>query len=346
MQAAGNYEPISFNRVGDAGRIGRDRAQVTKGFPSLRLAAGRLIEFAHDANRCPYRKLKSERSDDEVRLAVGVRVDRARLWRVLVQRPVRSDLVVVAGIRLEGLAQVRFTHDHNMVEALPPDRSDKPFDMAILPRRAGCATADRSAVELALQIFADAVDPRRGPVQVYLQGRGLGRLPDDVIDVRYHPRCPRGTDRLPAMIALMRDAVSNEPTGVHRTFLRSDGSGKADVSPAKMMLGRAAGSVVKLTPDEDVLAGLGLSEGLEDGIAILNMGWRPVWACMSAVGMSHFPVLRGIEALSLFRDADRAGLSAADSCAVRWRRAGLSAVVVDPRNGKDFAAMAEALCHG
>jgi putative DNA primase/helicase len=207
-------------------------------------------------------------------------------------------------------------------------------------------TADRSAVELALQIFADAVDPRRGPVQVYLQGRGLGRLPDDVIDVRYHARCPRGTDRLPAMIALMRDAVSNEPTGVHRTFLRSDGSGKADVSPAKMMLGRAAGSVVKLTPDEDVLAGLGLSEGLEDGIAILNMGWRPVWACMSAVGMSHFPVLLGIEALSLFRDADRAGLSAADSCAVRWRRAGLSAVVVDPRNGKDFAAMAEALCHG
>jgi putative DNA primase/helicase len=206
-------------------------------------------------------------------------------------------------------------------------------------------TADRSAVELALQIFTDAVDPRRGPVQVYLQGRGLGRLPDDVIDVRYHPRCPRGTDRLPAMIALMRDAVSNEPTGVHRTFLRSDGSGKADVSPAKMMLGRAAGSVVKLTPDEDVLAGLGLSEGLEDGIAILNMGWRPVWACMSAVGMSHFPVLRGIEALTLFRDADRAGLSAAGSCAGRWRRAGLSAVVVDPRNWKDFAAMAEALCH-
>jgi hypothetical protein len=40
-----------FDRVGDAGRIGRDRAQVAEGLPSLRLAAGRLIEFAHDANR-------------------------------------------------------------------------------------------------------------------------------------------------------------------------------------------------------------------------------------------------------------------------------------------------------
>jgi hypothetical protein len=31
MQAAGNDEPIPFNRVGDAGRIGLDRTQVTEG---------------------------------------------------------------------------------------------------------------------------------------------------------------------------------------------------------------------------------------------------------------------------------------------------------------------------
>ena len=40
MQAARNDEPIPFNRVGDAGRIGLDRAQVAEGLPSLRLAAG------------------------------------------------------------------------------------------------------------------------------------------------------------------------------------------------------------------------------------------------------------------------------------------------------------------
>src|SRR5882757_6421711 len=51
MQAAGNDKPTLFDRVGDAGRIGRDRAQVAEGLPSLRLTAGRLIEFAHDANR-------------------------------------------------------------------------------------------------------------------------------------------------------------------------------------------------------------------------------------------------------------------------------------------------------
>jgi hypothetical protein len=46
-----NDEPIPFNRVGDTDRIGFDRAQVAEGFPSLRLAASRLIEFANDANR-------------------------------------------------------------------------------------------------------------------------------------------------------------------------------------------------------------------------------------------------------------------------------------------------------
>ena len=42
---------IPFNRVDDAGRIGLDHAQVAEGLPSLRLAAGRIKEFAHDANR-------------------------------------------------------------------------------------------------------------------------------------------------------------------------------------------------------------------------------------------------------------------------------------------------------
>jgi hypothetical protein len=51
VQAAGDDEPVPFNRVGDAGSIGLDRAQVVEGLPSLRLAPGRLIESVHDPNR-------------------------------------------------------------------------------------------------------------------------------------------------------------------------------------------------------------------------------------------------------------------------------------------------------
>ena len=37
MKAAGNDEPIPFNRVGYAGRIRFDRTQVAEGPPSLRV---------------------------------------------------------------------------------------------------------------------------------------------------------------------------------------------------------------------------------------------------------------------------------------------------------------------
>ncbi len=178
-----------------------------------------------------------------------------------------------------------------------------------------------------------------GPHQVYLLNR-LGRLPGDLADLRYHPRCPRGRDRLPAMVALMRDAVTNEPTGIHRTFIMPDGSGKADVEPAKMMLGRAAGSVVKLTPDEDVTLGLGLSEGIEDGLAIINSDWRPIWACLSAGAMASFPVLHGIECLTAFSDNDSPGRKAAAAVVERWCLAGKEAVVAEPPYGvKDFGEL-------
>ncbi len=35
VQTARNDEPIPFNRVGDAGRIGLDRAQVAEGLPAF-----------------------------------------------------------------------------------------------------------------------------------------------------------------------------------------------------------------------------------------------------------------------------------------------------------------------
>jgi hypothetical protein len=63
VQAAGDDEPIPFNHVGDDGRIRPWSRPGCRGTPPLRLPAGRLIEFAHDANR---------------RL-----LDRANFWRAL-----------------------------------------------------------------------------------------------------------------------------------------------------------------------------------------------------------------------------------------------------------------------
>jgi hypothetical protein len=125
------------------------------------------------------------------------------------------------------------------------------------------------------------------------------------------------------VVALMTDAATNKPRGVHRTLLNRDGS-KLD----RKMLGPAG--VIRLTPDDMVFDGLGLVEGIEDGLAILLAGWAPVWVGCSASGINNFPTLNGIEALTIFADADAAGQNAAHACAERWRKAGADVTVRAP----------------
>lgn len=89
------------------------------------------------------------------------------------------------------------------------------------------------------------------------------------------------------------------------------------------MLGNAG--VVMLSPDAEVTLGLGICEGVEDGLDVVMRGWKPVWAAMSAGGIKKFPVLDGIEALTIFADPDDAGMSAAEECVHRWNDAGREA---------------------
>ena len=60
------------------------------------------------------------------------------------------------------------------------------------------------------------------------------------------------------MVALMADALTGQPCGVHRTFLQPDGAGKALVDKAKMMLGNAG--IIRLVDKEEIARGLGLAE--------------------------------------------------------------------------------------
>ncbi len=217
-----------------------------------------------------------------------------------------------------------------------------PVDRPVRPTPRQRARRQSVGTKLALRLWRESAPASGTIVETYLKSRGL-TLParsDDVL--RFHPACPRGDTRLPAMLGLMRGIVTDRPLGVHRTFLRADGRAKAAVEPNKMMLGRAKGAVLKLTPDEDVTMGLAITEGIEDGLAVLNDGWAPLWICLSAGAMAAFPVLSGIEALTIFSDNDAPGRTAAEMGAARWRQAGKQASVVEPpRHLKDFAAEAE-----
>ena len=133
----------------------------------------------------------------------------------------------------------------------------------------------------------------------------------------------------------MTDPVTGEPCGVHRTFVKPDGSGKADVDPAKMILGRWG--VIRLIPDEDVTLGLGITEGIENALSIMQHGpWSPVLAVGNSGSISNFPVLAGVESLTIFADHDLAGIAAAQNCARRWMLGGREANIIAPRRHGDW----------
>src|ERR1700680_2452275 len=65
-------------------------------------------------------------------------LNRARNRRTLVQGLMRSDAIIIVGVRFQYPAQMHLAQDNDVVHTLTPDRSDQPFGKAILPRRGRC----------------------------------------------------------------------------------------------------------------------------------------------------------------------------------------------------------------
>jgi hypothetical protein len=213
-----------------------------------------------------------------------------------------------------------------------------------LPRKASARVnpvdagsgAERSARALAL--WAKSLRLPGTVAETYLSHRGIF-LDDDILAadaLRFLAACPFAAERHPAMLALMRDIKTNEPKAIHRTALKPDGEGKAEMADGgnpKRMLGPAHGCAVKLIDDADVTIGLGIAEGIENALTAICAGWRPVWAAGCKGAVAKFPVLAGVETLTIFTDPEPGGIEAARECAIRWRDAGLEAALFIPPGG-------------
>jgi putative DNA primase/helicase len=206
----------------------------------------------------------------------------------------------------------------------PPPPPPAPDDAERAPSR---------TLELARRLWREAVPATGTLVEIYLAHRGLRLEPR--MPLRFHPRAWRNRANGPpgpAMVALMTCLEWDEPSGVHLTYLRGDGRGKADGASPKVMLGKRG--IVRLSPDEEVTLGIGLAEGIETAVAVMQrLGWRPVWAATCAGAVASFPVLPGIESLTVFADADPAGMRVAEECARRWSAAARESYVWTPAEG-------------
>jgi putative DNA primase/helicase len=188
---------------------------------------------------------------------------------------------------------------------------------------------------LALKLWLDAISVVGTLAEKYLASRQLA-LPDRHEVLRFHPSCifGKGT-RHPCMVALYRDIKTNEPKAIHRTALTPDGE-KID----RKTLGPKAGCAIKLSADEDVAEGLTIAEGIETALAGMALNFRPAWALGDAGELAKFPLLAGIECLTILVDNDASGTGQASAleCSRRWTGAGREVFRVVPTAvGQDMA---------
>ena len=183
-------------------------------------------------------------------------------------------------------------------------------------------------------IWKEAVQIAGTPAEAYLRSRGITcELPKSL---RYHPECWHGATarKLPAMIAAVQ---GKKLPAIHRTYLKPDGAGKAEVTPSKAMLGSVLGGSVRLSRGHEALV---VCEGIETGLSLcsglLDAGTE-VWAALSTSGIRGL-VLPDLKSRNIIvaADGDTAGRSAALELSERATRLGWNVSNLDAPDGQDF----------
>lgn len=126
---------------------------------------------------------------------------------------------------------------------------------------------------------------------------------------------------------------------VHRTFLRPDGSGKANLDPNKMTLGPCKGAAVPLAPAGPVIA---VAEGIESALGYMQAARTPTWAGVSAGGIRNLILPDTVRDVVIAADPDPVGIMAAHAAARRWLREGRRVSIARPPLGHDFNDLARA----
>ncbi|WP_300584875.1 toprim domain-containing protein [Marivita sp.] len=201
--------------------------------------------------------------------------------------------------------------------------------------------AKRRAMQAA-QLWKDAKPINGTPAETYLRGRGIScPLPDTL---RFHPECWHGptAKRYPAMVALV---TGGNGAAIHRTYLASDGRGKAAVTPPKAMLGATKGGAVRLAKGPGPLL---VGEGIESSFSALILHGDKTATAFAALSTSG---MRGLQLPSVGRvgkvehrcsrliiavDGEKAGRDAGRELAERATGLGWQVSILDPGDGVDF----------
>jgi putative DNA primase/helicase len=187
--------------------------------------------------------------------------------------------------------------------------------------------------ERALRLWRGSEPVAGTPAARYLVARGVRHLAQSIA-LRYRGDCPHPErTRLPALVAAVTDE-SGAVVGVHRTFVRRDGSGKASVEPNKASIGPIWGGAIRLFPVAEHLV---IGEGIETAASAGVLLGLPAWAAISAGNLARGLVLPPeVCVVTIAADPDKAGRQAARVAWSRWTAAGRRVRVAVPDGSGDF----------
>jgi hypothetical protein len=103
---------------------------------------------------------------------------------------------------------------------------------------------------------------------------------------------------------------------------------------AKLMHGNCAGHSIKLAAAGKLL---GLAEGLEDALSVMQLYEIPCWAVCGTAGMKKVKLPDIVKEVRLYADNDAPGRTAAEESAARFRKMGKHVeILYPPDESKDF----------
>lgn len=203
-----------------------------------------------------------------------------------------------------------------------------PIPDKVLRKREPSRTAENGI--WAVRIWREAL-PIAGTIgELYLRTRGIADdLPPTLRYARNLKHRPTGLF-FPAMIAAVQ-SPARTITGIQRTFLKLDGSGKATVSEAKLSLGAMGHGAVRLAAAGEVL---GIAEGVETSLSVTALFGLPCWASLGAERLGRIGLPAEVRRVVICGDigSEAAAYRARDM----YMRQGREAEVRFPAVDKDF----------
>jgi hypothetical protein len=190
-------------------------------------------------------------------------------------------------------------------------------------------------LQAAAKIWESAIPAAGTIVETYLRSRGI-TLPIPP-SLRFAMRCWHAATKqyLPAMVSKRSDADGHF-AAIHRTFLRADGMGKADVASVKTDFGSKRGTAIRLAdyPGGDVELAIG--EGIESTMSYMQLYGLPGWAAGSARDLEQIDLPPHVRRVVIVADGDRVGDRAATATAEILFVRGIKARIARPPAMTDF----------